>query len=635
LTVGLSVDVAGATPNDLGASAHASKATATEKTSPKRKSPEKKPAKKTPAATKKCTTTKKGKKVVRHCVTVKKAPAKTPSSTAPAKPVTTPVPAAPAAVAPGPSSVPSATPSPTPLPTPTATPTPTPDPGAVTTGPTVTPQVDESRAVEEEAYPDADAELQTTGADGTVYTLTIPEGALVGEEAVTMAPLTAVAGSPVGFRAGVSLEPSGLRFLKPALLRIHPPVPLTDAQIADETPASFNGDGTDLGPTELLVSGDPDGTGAPARDEVLPVLHFSGYQVSEASPAANAALIASANDEAHRLAGEMQAVLGAERTRQLAGGSSDTSGVLDQLAPLFEQKWQSSVKPILLAAETDDSLADDAISRALGWEREAQLLGLPSTHEAEIVDAMRLILDHRFHKATERCAQGADVRAIRDILASVRAEQLLGIHGDAYGASDISSCVATRLQLKLSGDNTVTAKSSGSFTSQSNDWLQGGLHAATTSGTATGTSGTFDFHDGVFRVTDGTVQLAGGSVQAASSICSATYDGQDHSGDATGSNAFTATIAPEINPAPALADSVFVQSLGVSDASSVTEYLPDPGQPCYADHQIWPRLLGSGVRQGVHAALGGSTTLPAPVPDPVVSYTVSPHFTLSVTKAGS
>ena len=66
--------------------------------------------------------------------------------------------------------------------------------------------------------------LSATGADGSVFTLTIPDKALGGDEKVTMTPLIAVNGLPFsgGLVAGVQLEPDGLELFQMATLTIKP-----------------------------------------------------------------------------------------------------------------------------------------------------------------------------------------------------------------------------------------------------------------------------------------------------------------------------------------------------------------------------------------------------------------------------
>src|SRR5204863_10077080 len=69
------------------------------------------------------------------------------------------------------------------------------------------------------------ATLSTTGPDGTVYTLEVPDGALATETTVTMTPWKSATGTGLagGRPFGVRLTPSGTEFLLPVTLRIDAP----------------------------------------------------------------------------------------------------------------------------------------------------------------------------------------------------------------------------------------------------------------------------------------------------------------------------------------------------------------------------------------------------------------------------
>src|SRR5687768_10187741 len=69
------------------------------------------------------------------------------------------------------------------------------------------------------------ATLSSTGPDGTVYTLKVPDGALTTETTVTMTPWKSATGTGIagGRPFGVRLTPSGTEFLLPVTLRINTP----------------------------------------------------------------------------------------------------------------------------------------------------------------------------------------------------------------------------------------------------------------------------------------------------------------------------------------------------------------------------------------------------------------------------
>src|SRR5262249_20805324 len=83
-------------------------------------------------------------------------------------------------------------------------------------------------------FPPGGGPLTATGADGTVYSLTIPSGALLVETAITMTPIVSISGGdlPSDSVLGVDLQPSGLRLYEFAELSIAPPQLSPTADIA-------------------------------------------------------------------------------------------------------------------------------------------------------------------------------------------------------------------------------------------------------------------------------------------------------------------------------------------------------------------------------------------------------------------
>ncbi|HZW04607.1 MAG TPA: hypothetical protein VFF68_11815, partial [Anaerolineaceae bacterium] len=88
----------------------------------------------------------------------------------------------------------------------------------------VTPELDTADAVYA-LVPQKGGEIRLTLANGLAFTLTIPEGALMSDQEVTMTPIRQIEGLPLsgGLVAGVQLEPDGTLFMKPVTLTIHVP----------------------------------------------------------------------------------------------------------------------------------------------------------------------------------------------------------------------------------------------------------------------------------------------------------------------------------------------------------------------------------------------------------------------------
>ena len=147
------------------------------------------------------------------------------------------------------------------------------------TGYSVSAQLDPSRAVSK-LVPTQGGTLSATAADGTVFTLTLPAGALLSEEEITMTPVAAVDRLPLsgGLVAGVQLAPEGLLLFQPATLVINPP---TAIPIDEEITFAWRGTGEEF----FLYPPDPLGTPAIS----LSLVHFSGYGAGRGTSADQAA----------------------------------------------------------------------------------------------------------------------------------------------------------------------------------------------------------------------------------------------------------------------------------------------------------------------------------------------------------
>ena len=109
--------------------------------------------------------------------------------------------------------------------------------------------------------------VSTTSSAGVPYTLDIAAGALAGDVEISMAPVVTIRSAPFPGEvlAAVSLEPSGLVLLKPAVLTIGMTPSLTESQILSGF--SYEGDAASFEPTAAVAS-----------DGAMQILvgHFSG-----------------------------------------------------------------------------------------------------------------------------------------------------------------------------------------------------------------------------------------------------------------------------------------------------------------------------------------------------------------------
>src|SRR6201995_1715807 len=137
----------------------------------------------------------------------------------------------------------------------------------------VTTVLEPANATSETVSADTGGTVTATGTNGTRYTLTFPPGALLSDETITMTPISAVQGSPLGSLVGaVDLAPNGLQLFKPATLTIVPAGGVNRKDVAGFE--AFAG-GQDFGLYPLDAGG----------GLTLSLDHFSSEGVAQASPA--------------------------------------------------------------------------------------------------------------------------------------------------------------------------------------------------------------------------------------------------------------------------------------------------------------------------------------------------------------
>jgi hypothetical protein len=204
--------------------------------------------------------------------------------------------------------------------------------------------------------------LSTTGADGTVFTLAIPANALLGNELITMTPVSSLAGAPVsgGLLAAVQLEPDGLQFLAPATLTIQPP---SDIPIDQQIGLSYEAGGQDLAQAPLANS----------NTITFNVIHFTGYEVGKGSliqPLAPASTLAQLQNEVAQLLQQTRncAVTGSGCDPQM---EQQLDGEIKGLEQLF---FDQVVVPLLQQALTDYTVAFPAVQTAIAWLRQVIIM---------------------------------------------------------------------------------------------------------------------------------------------------------------------------------------------------------------------------------------------------------------------
>ena len=127
--------------------------------------------------------------------------------------------------------------------------------------------LDEARAVSQPVLT-AGGTISATAADGTTFALSIPAGALLSDEEITLTPIASIDGLPLsGGATAVHIRPEGLRLHQPATLLIQSPRPIaTEGKTSTAFGFHRTGDEFHLYPATLEQN-----------RATLQLMHFSGY----------------------------------------------------------------------------------------------------------------------------------------------------------------------------------------------------------------------------------------------------------------------------------------------------------------------------------------------------------------------
>lgn len=268
--------------------------------------------------------------------------------------------------------------------------------------------------------------LTTTGADGTVYTLTIPADALYEAATITMTPLTNVTGLPEnGPTAGVQLGPDGTQFFAPVTLTVQLPAGET-WPINQQIPISLEGDDN----VAVLAALDPTSV-----NPAFSILHFSSYVVLLSEKGMNATL-SQANvrnrfggNEEHRLRSAAAELLGRTRQQQLLGMTEGTVDI--PFAEMLAEYEEKVVNPRIALAGSSCAASRLAIQTLLGAERQKQLLGLPSNLNERLLSLMDIATEVCMKEEYEICRDEHIItRMLPNLLGISRQYALLGAAGD-------------------------------------------------------------------------------------------------------------------------------------------------------------------------------------------------------------
>lgn len=304
---------------------------------------------------------------------------------------------------------------------------------------TVSPVLETSRAVSATITVSGGGTITATDSRGTEFTLTIPDGALLDDEEVTMTPVGSIGDFPFsgGLIGAVELRPHGLQLLRPATLAIEPPAgtPLNDATgfLAHQDGADFHlyplgtAGGLRMGLTHFSTPGAGNATGADVQDVAshMPVRTKGQYEQAAA-----------------------------EIVKRLGEGADAAA---DELGAMLAAYYRDIVAPLADRALTDDTYAVAAIAELLSWARQLQLLGT-ADHPAVAAqhdDVFRLverILRNAVNQGHQRCVAEHHLNEVVRLIAFERTAQLIG--GLDLGDASGKAVKCARFELDLHVEST-------------------------------------------------------------------------------------------------------------------------------------------------------------------------------------
>lgn len=329
-------------------------------------------------------------------------------------------------------------------------------------------EADEARAVSKEVTVDGGT-LRATAADGTTFTLTIPEGALYGPTVITLTPLSSFSVAELdGESHGVQIEPDGLPLLGSPTLEITPP---KGEAWPDTALVPLAITGSDRHVSLALV--DP---GAPSLAFAL--THFSDYVSLLRDKGLDATL--SEGDIRSRFGGDaeerLQSAVAERLAQQHAGKALSELGVED----LFREYEKLVMKPRVDAAGQGCAVGRLALRTLLGVSRQKQLLGLDEDPFSEMGPLLEVAAPVCVAEEYELCRdQHIITRILPAFFSFARQSQLLGLGTEIAGTKippdwlfqaeeSVKKCLKFELHLdsnvlyssevnKMSMNETVTA----------------------------------------------------------------------------------------------------------------------------------------------------------------------------------
>jgi hypothetical protein len=300
----------------------------------------------------------------------------------------------------------------------------------------VTPHLADANAVSQLVTAAAGGTLTATGPDGSTYKLDIPAGALASDTTIKMTPVASIDGLPfTAAVAGVDLQPEGLALLKPARLTVTPAhAPPAGRQVT----VGWHAGGQDL---HLQPTSNEKGF-------VFGIEHFSGYEVADGTSKQVAAQL------------QRPPVSSREQLSQAIYQATKSGRAGEDLPSIFQSYFETTIKPLLDQAKSDDAVVSLALTEALGWSRDVELLGLGDdpalkARSNQVLSQLVTIVQNAGSRAADRCIAG-DLGQVGRMLSLERFAQVLG-----FTTGDVFTKIRRCLHFELDYDGSFQVRQPG------------------------------------------------------------------------------------------------------------------------------------------------------------------------------
>lgn len=281
----------------------------------------------------------------------------------------------------------------------------------------------------------AGGSVVATAGDGTTYRLTLPKGALLGSELITLTPVTSLDDLPFdGMVGAVHISPDGLVLNKPATLTVTPTKPSTA-----------------LHPVGLLYER------AGVNLHLYPLDQSQGLQfrlLHFSTPVVPVATEQQIGAQTQRppigtLAQYEQEIAQIRHAQQL--GTMSESEATQELGSYSDAFEREIVAPAMAAADQPDATYEtirQAFEDLMLWEKAAQTLGIDSPDSAKYDQVIKRAFDRIFPKLIRQC-QAHDIKSGLRAWAIVKAKLVVGSE-DAPGLDQVDACLRFQLDFETS-----------------------------------------------------------------------------------------------------------------------------------------------------------------------------------------